>query len=592
MLATLAAAAGLLTFAAPAPAADQTISGTLTDSNAAPVSGYCVTASRTSGSGTTVLAPVRTAADGSYAVSGPSVTPGIYTLRFAVCQNGDPGPPSNYDLIPEYWDDEPDLGSADSFTVGDGENVTGKDAVLQIGARISGTISGPGGPIAGCVSLHGPGIDAGISTGPGGSYTYTRLPAGEYELRFDDCNYPPQLAAEWYADAPSRSAATKITLTGGEVRTGVDATLGQGGKIAGTVTDSAAAPVEGVCITVYDADGEEVDEVSTDTAGEFVTGALFPAPYRVRYEDCDHLANVASEYFDDATTLAAADAITVSTGATTQASAQLARGGSISGIVRGPDQKPLADACVAAYDSFGDHVADAYTTADGSYRLGSLESGSYRVGFYSCGAIQPDIIEFWDDEATLEAAGPIAVTVGSDRGGIDATLGAADPVAPETTITGGPAEGSRLAVATAAFGFTATIAGSTFECRLDAGAWQPCASPHALTGLADGAHSFRVRATSPALLADPTPAARKFTVAVGPCKRAKAGLAAAEDRLAAAARKLTRAKRRLRRARRSGSAGQVSKARRKLNEAKRARRRAKRAVAAAEESVAKRCGKA
>lgn len=149
-----------------------------------------------------------------------------------------------------------------------------------------------------------------------------------------------------------------------------------------------------------------------------------------------------------------------------------------------------------------------------------------------------------------------------------------------------------MIVARATFPFIATIAGSTFECRLDAGAWQACASPHELTGLADGAHSFRVRATSPARLTDATPATRRFTVAVGPCKRAKAELAAAEDGLAAAARKLTGARKLVKRAKRDGSAGQLERAKQKLRRAKRAKRGANRAVAAAEDSVTKRCGAA
>ena len=84
-----------------------------------------------------------------------------------------------------------------------------------------------------------------------------------------------------------------------------------------------------------------------------------------------------------------------------------------------------------------------------------------------------------------------------------------DVVAPKTVITGGPSRATNDN--TPVFTFRSGP-DATFECRLDASAYQPCTSPVTTTPLPDGAHTFTVRATDAVFNIEPSPPTRKFTV--------------------------------------------------------------------------------
>ena len=85
-----------------------------------------------------------------------------------------------------------------------------------------------------------------------------------------------------------------------------------------------------------------------------------------------------------------------------------------------------------------------------------------------------------------------------------------DTVAPDTAITAGPVGVG--ADTSAQFAFTSTETGSTFECRLDGGSYDPCTSPKDYVGLDGGAHTFEVRATDAAGNGDPSPASRTWQI--------------------------------------------------------------------------------
>lgn len=84
---------------------------------------------------------------------------------------------------------------------------------------------------------------------------------------------------------------------------------------------------------------------------------------------------------------------------------------------------------------------------------------------------------------------------------------------PDTTIDSGPADPSGSSSATLTFSGTDGGTGvDGYECRLDAGAWAACTSPRTLTGLADGDHTFEVRAIDGVGNTDPSPDSITWTV--------------------------------------------------------------------------------
>jgi Ca2+-binding RTX toxin-like protein len=81
---------------------------------------------------------------------------------------------------------------------------------------------------------------------------------------------------------------------------------------------------------------------------------------------------------------------------------------------------------------------------------------------------------------------------------------------PDTTITSQPADPSNDA--TPSFQFASTVAGSTFEYRLDGGAYALAGSDLTIDPLSDGTHTLLVRAKDPEGNVDPTPASYTWLI--------------------------------------------------------------------------------
>jgi ELWxxDGT repeat protein len=163
--------------------------------------------------------------------------------------------------------------------------------------------------------------------------------------------------------------------------------------------------------------------------------------------------------------------------------------------VRGP--LPLA---AAATDDTGvvrvEFLVDGVTVGADSTAPYALDWSS-ASGSDGVKSIAARAIDAAGNEAT---SAPVTVTI--------------DNTAPDTSIGSGPS--SFTASRAAAFTFAASEAGATFECSLDGVAYGACSSPVSYTELADGQHTFRVRAADSLGNVDPTAAERSWIVDATP----------------------------------------------------------------------------
>ncbi len=88
--------------------------------------------------------------------------------------------------------------------------------------------------------------------------------------------------------------------------------------------------------------------------------------------------------------------------------------------------------------------------------------------------------------------------------------GGGDKTPPVTTIASKPS--ALVNSGSATLGFSSSESNSRFECSLDGGNFTPCASPKSYSGLANGRHTFQVRAIDAAGNVDPVGATAVWTV--------------------------------------------------------------------------------
>jgi hypothetical protein len=266
-----------------------------------------------------------------------------------------------------------------------------------------------------------------VSADGAGHYSVTGLTAGTYYLWFGGFT---GAVDEWYDNATGLDDATPVVTTPGATAT-INIQLAVAGQISGTVSMDGGGSAGVGTVYVYSSVGSVVTSQTTDSGGNYTVEGLAAGNYFVRFLG---FTGAASEYYDDAASLAGATSVHVTAGLTTPVNGHLAAQGIISGTVTMDGGGAAANGCVYVYTPTGAWVDSTCTiSGSGGYSVRGLRAGTYRVYFIS---FEWTVNEYYNNAATLEAAADVVVTAGGTTT-VNASLALAGTISGTVTKDGG-----------------------------------------------------------------------------------------------------------------------------------------------------------
>ncbi|MGO9197661.1 MAG: carboxypeptidase regulatory-like domain-containing protein [Acidimicrobiales bacterium] len=309
----------------------------------------------------------------------------------------------------EWYDASRTPAKATPLFVPAGAHLSGINFDLPPTAIIVGTVTGPGDAAVGhtCVFAQGANGYAAAMTDSVGRYRLTGVGTGDYELVAGDCSAPGDLAEVVLHHVHARDGATTL---------GVDASLPEGGTIAGRITGPGGERLGGVCVYAGGGAGGLIanEGVSAPSGVYRITGVL-PGTWPVKVlPDCGAYGSLAP---------GGVASVTVTAGEwTSGVNVQLAADGSISGTIA----DGLSGVCVTAFplgSTTSITAAEQATSISGAYTIVGLPAGSYDVEFApGCGSAADLKPVWWEGASSQATATPVIVRDGTDTGGIDATM--------------------------------------------------------------------------------------------------------------------------------------------------------------------------
>ena len=221
----------------------------------------------------------------------------------------------------------------------------------------------------------------------------------------------------------------RVRVLANRTTSGVNAALGQGGSLSGTVTGPGAVPVPGACVEAFPVPRGPAQETLTDRNGKFKLKGLTPDQYKVRVNSpfCSvDPSGLSQKWYNNAQTRAAATPVAVARGqVVANINATVGEDGTISGSVTGPASTPLTGVCVAAVPESPARATLYTVTSNGSYSLADVQPGRYRVEFESgCGATGW-ASQWWNAASSRVGASFITVRSAKEVSNIDAVMSTA-----------------------------------------------------------------------------------------------------------------------------------------------------------------------
>jgi len=294
-------------------------------------------------------------------------------------------------------------------------------------------------------------------TDASGVYTFSNVAAGSYYVR---TNTSGQLINQVYNGVVcilcpvQTSGGTLVTVTNGGITGGINFALAPGGRISGTITNSATGlPIQNIGVQLTTASGVNIGNFNTNASGVYTSAGLPAGTYYVR--TVNNLGYINKQWNNlpcpqtSCFSTGGTPVVVAGTATTGGIDFSLTLGGTISGtLTNAANGDPIPFQGVQLFNSTGLFLGSANTNASGNYTSSGLAPGTYysrtatsRV--FIGGQTLSFIDELYNNNACVPAcldvtAGtPINVTAGAATSGINFALSTGGAVA-GAVIDAGP----------------------------------------------------------------------------------------------------------------------------------------------------------